>query len=53
MARDRNIPVTVDPKFRHFDRYRDVALFKPNLKELRDGLGLLWEDGDEQAMDKP
>ena len=52
MARDRNIPVTVDPKFRHFDRYRDVALFKPNLKELRDGLGLLWEDGDEQAMDQ-
>ena len=50
MARERNIPVTVDPKFRHFDLYRDVALFKPNLKELRDGLGLVWEDGDENAM---
>ena len=50
MARKRDIPVTVDPKFRHFDRYRDVALFKPNLKELRDGLGLLWEDGDDAAM---
>ncbi len=52
MARERNIPVTVDPKFRHFDRYQNVALFKPNLKELRDGLGLLWEDGDEESMDR-
>jgi len=52
MARERSIPVTVDPKFRHFDRYQNVALFKPNLKELRDGLGLLWEDGNEAAMNQ-
>ena len=26
MARNRSIPVTVDPKFRHFDRYRVVAV---------------------------
>ena len=49
MARERDIPVTVDPKFRHFELYRGVALFKPNLKELKDGLGLLWENGDVEA----
>ncbi|MBP8822358.1 MAG: D-glycero-beta-D-manno-heptose-7-phosphate kinase [Flavobacteriales bacterium] len=32
------IPVSVDPKRRHFFDYREVDLFKPNLKELRDGL---------------
>lgn len=50
MAREKDIPVTVDPKFRHFDCYKGVHLFKPNLKEFRDGLGLIWEDGDNHAM---
>lgn len=31
-------PVAVDPKARNFWSYRDVALFKPNLKELLDAL---------------
>lgn len=39
-ARAANIPTTVDPKFRQFNAYRGVTLFKPNLKELREGLGL-------------
>ena len=37
-ARDRGIPVTVDPKKRNFMDYKGVTLFKPNLKELREGL---------------
>lgn len=37
-ARQRAIPVAVDPKRRHFGDYRHVTLFKPNLKELREGL---------------
>jgi len=37
-ALDKNIPVTVDPKIRHFLAYPNVTLFKPNLKELRTGL---------------
>jgi rfaE bifunctional protein kinase chain/domain len=52
MAREKNIPVTVDPKFRHYDCYKGVNLFKPNLKEFRDGLGLIWEEGDTHAMKK-
>lgn len=40
LAREKNIPITVDPKIRHFFAYPDVTLFKPNLKELRTGLQL-------------
>lgn len=32
------IPIAVDPKKRNFSLYRDITLFKPNLKELREGL---------------
>ena len=32
------IPVTVDPKKKNFEAYRGVTLFKPNLKEMREGL---------------
>jgi rfaE bifunctional protein kinase chain/domain len=34
------VPVLVDPKFRSFDLYRKVKLFKPNFKELAQGLNL-------------
>ncbi|WKN45285.1 bifunctional heptose 7-phosphate kinase/heptose 1-phosphate adenyltransferase [Tunicatimonas pelagia] len=33
-----NIPTTVDPKRRNFLHYRHATLFKPNLKELKEGL---------------
>ena len=32
------IPTIVDPKKRNFFSYKNVTLFKPNLKELREGL---------------
>lgn len=37
-ARILDIPVVVDPKHKNFDYYKGVTLFKPNLKELREGL---------------
>jgi rfaE bifunctional protein kinase chain/domain len=37
-ANSRNIPITVDPKKRNFLDYKNVSLFKPNLKELKEGL---------------
>lgn len=37
VAKDKNIPVTVDPKKRNFNQYNGVTLFKPNLKELKEG----------------
>jgi rfaE bifunctional protein kinase chain/domain len=38
LAAKKNIPVAVDPKKRNFLSYNDVSLFKPNLKELQEGL---------------
>ena len=39
-AHKRGIPVVVDPKKRNFNFYNKADLFKPNLKELREGLHL-------------
>ncbi len=38
------IPVLVDPKKNNFSIYRNVSLFKPNLKEFREGLNLVESD---------
>ncbi len=35
-----SVPVLVDPKFRSFHLYKKVDLFKPNYKELKQGLNL-------------
>ncbi|MCH3923815.1 MAG: bifunctional ADP-heptose synthase [Bacteroidales bacterium] len=37
-ANERQIPTTVDPKKRNFKNYKNVTMFKPNLKELKEGL---------------
>jgi rfaE bifunctional protein kinase chain/domain len=39
-ANEHNIPTVVDPKKRNFLSYQNTTLFKPNLKELREGLKL-------------
>lgn len=38
LANDNGIIVTVDPKKDNFFTYKNVTLFKPNLKELKEGL---------------
>ena len=45
-AQERGIPVAVDPKKKNFFAYRGVELFKPNLKELREGLKIDLRSGD-------
>ncbi|MFN4145624.1 MAG: bifunctional heptose 7-phosphate kinase/heptose 1-phosphate adenyltransferase [Runella sp.] len=37
LANTHGIPTVVDPKKRHFLAYKNVTLFKPNLKELKEG----------------
>jgi rfaE bifunctional protein kinase chain/domain len=39
-AKSMNIPVVVDPKKSNFLAYKGASLFKPNLKELKEGLNL-------------
>ncbi len=46
-ANDKNIPVVVDPKKANFFSYRNVTMFKPNLKELKEGLNLDFNDHDD------
>lgn len=40
LANKHKIVTAVDPKKENFFAYKNVTLFKPNLKELKDGLGL-------------
>ncbi len=37
-CKEKSIPVTVDPKKKNFWAYKEVSLFKPNLREIEDGL---------------
>ena len=52
MARQLGIPTVVDPKKRNFFAYQQATLFKPNLKELREGLKLDFEKDDQQALEE-
>ncbi len=42
-AIQKNIPIVVDPKKRNFLDYKKATLFKPNLKEIKDGLGIQFD----------
>lgn len=44
LAKQKSIPVCVDPKKKNFNAYKMVTLFKPNLKELKEGLKLDVDD---------
>ncbi len=39
-ANSRNIPVIVDPKKKNFHLYKNATLFKPNFKEIKEGLNV-------------
>ena len=39
VARQRGIPIVVDPKFRQFFEYSGATVFKPNRRELESALG--------------
>lgn len=38
LANEAGKPITVDPKHNNFLAYKNVTLFKPNLKEIKEGL---------------
>ncbi len=42
-ANASNVPTVVDPKKRNFLAYQNTTLFKPNLKELREGLNVTFD----------
>lgn len=40
LANEKNVIITVDPKKENFFEFKNVTLFKPNLKELKEGLNV-------------
>lgn len=46
LAKNKGIPVAVDPKKKNFLFYKGATLFKPNFKELKEGLKMDIEAGD-------
>ncbi len=52
LASKKNIPTVVDPKKNNFWEYRNVTLFKPNLKELKEGLKLDFDHNDTKELGK-
>ncbi|MBK6266845.1 D-glycero-beta-D-manno-heptose-7-phosphate kinase [Marivirga sp. S37H4] len=45
-AKEQKVPTIVDPKRNNFFHYKGVDLFKPNLKELKEGLNTIFEQDD-------
>ena len=51
-CRENNIVTTVDPKRKNFFSYKAVDIFKPNLKEVKEGLNMLFEEVNEHTLKK-
>ncbi|HRD51646.1 MAG TPA: PfkB family carbohydrate kinase [Flavobacteriales bacterium] len=52
LAKEHGIPVAVDPKKKNFLAYCGVELFKPNLKELREGLKMDIDPTDDKSVER-
>ncbi len=52
IAKNKGIPIAVDPKKRNFNCYSNIDLFKPNFKEFVDGIGVPLKKGDLEALRK-
>jgi len=50
MSQSKKIPTLVDPKKRNFSHFHHVTLFKPNFKELREGLKIDVEKGNFEQL---
>ncbi|MDQ3292430.1 MAG: bifunctional ADP-heptose synthase [Bacteroidota bacterium] len=51
LARQHDIPTVVDPKKKNFLSYVGCTLFKPNLKELKEGLKMDFADSNHVAFE--
>ena len=51
-AKQKNIPTVVDPKKKNFMSYTGVTMFKPNLKELKEGLKSEFDHNDTKQLGK-
>jgi rfaE bifunctional protein kinase chain/domain len=51
ICKENDIVTTVDPKRKNFFCYKGVTIFKPNLKEVKDGLNVLLDDVNESFLE--
>lgn len=49
-AKELGKPVVVDPKKNNFFDYKGVDLFKPNLKELKEGMNVNFDHSNEKSL---
>ncbi len=49
-AKEKGIPVLADPKRRNFHHYKNIDLFKPNFRELKEGLNLTIDKEDIEGI---
>ncbi len=52
IAKEENKPTIVDPKKKNFLAYKNVTIFKPNLKELTEGLNIEVKKNDQKGIQK-
>lgn len=50
LCKHNGILTTVDPKRKNFFAYQGVDIFKPNLKEVTDGLNIICAEADEKLL---
>lgn len=51
-CKELGMTIAVDPKKKNFLAYKGVTIFKPNLKEVREGLNITLTTPDKQSMDE-
>ncbi len=51
LCREKKILTAVDPKRKNFFAYQSIDIFKPNLKEVQDGLNLLVDELNPEILD--
>ena len=50
LTNKNNIPTIVDPKVNNFTEYKGCTIFKPNLKEIKEGMNIEFNDFDSQQL---
>jgi rfaE bifunctional protein kinase chain/domain len=50
IANEKGIIISADPKRNNFDFYKNITLFKPNLKELNEGLNIQLKSNDYKSI---
>lgn len=50
LCKEHGVITTVDPKRKNFFAYQGVDIFKPNMKEVKDGLNLLVDEVNVQTL---